>query len=590
MADDVDNALNPIAPEDYVRSGTTIASTAWVKQSLQDVPGMSVIVDGIKATKATVSTVANVLVNIIEIVKTILDVVLKLVGWAADVTAEALKAAIDAVRALVNDIFSDANCHVILIPPSNPIPAYVQAPSYILNESPDGSAFDMIEGRRNGNAGFYATVADSLNDQLDLFRPQYSSDAYVAGAVIVAGSSTYIELLPWIRTLVKLLSGPDGEGIGSMLVNTDLPYPKNVRASMMTTLGLTESRHYNAGDQSHPYAVRLDWDLDDRIQTVNAYGRIEIKEITIYRSDKPLPKNRSLEDFEIATFPFDDSVTMGNKPNTYKNAFYDGDIEMGKTYYYGVLYTIDVDDMDGTTTSETSFTNIAIPETGPVLTRGNPPDWTAWPSPLAIIPGVREFVTKINLFLDVLEDRITSSSDKIKKYIEALEREIERWKSWLEDIINTVNQLIQAFDFPDVYVGMHVFYGQGGNQFFLSDLGGSLMNQGDPNAPPFTLGTEAVCGLVFLAGSELAGQAKKAYEFFNTLFGSASMATPASYINEATASIDALVEDTERHICFEDNLLAKLCEDLCPTAEVPPSAVSESLEPSTESAECGKVT
>jgi hypothetical protein len=43
------------------------------------------------------------------------------------------------------------------------------------------------------------------------------------------------------------------------------------------------------------------------------------------------------------------------------------------------------------------------------------------------------------------------------------------------------------------------FFGQGGNQFFLSDLANSLA-PGFPNAPPYTRGDEYVTGVVWLTG------------------------------------------------------------------------------------------
>jgi hypothetical protein len=150
--------------------------------------------------------------------------------------------------------------------------------------------------------------------------------------------------------------------------------------------------------------------------------------------------------------------------------------------------------------------------------------------------------------------------------------------------------LLQALkDWPDdVFAGVHTFAGKGGNTFMLNSIGQALFDTSDAERPPFDTGTEAVYGIIMVAGSETPGKIESLKTFFENLFNTTFSATGEfavagktveSAIQAAIASIDRVTAETEEEIQLYDNMMPKKPEDVV-TPATPEPAFDAQMQPS----------
>jgi hypothetical protein len=366
-----------------------------------------------------------------------------------------------------------------------------------------------------------------------------------------------------------------------------IPAPKNLRARIVPTplTGDAVVDQYYIGDgdfSAVPYSVRIEWEPDDKDWLLALYGnaRFEIREFVVYR----------WEDGQYTT----DQILAGAAPGAellrseYNRVglVIDRTIETNKVYWYAVGYLIDVLDEDGNVTTSYSVpldinsVRLNIPSTIKIGPRhGVPPDWYAAPL-LSLIPGLQNAVAWLLSWLDQIEESLETGKDEIEKFLEFLQRELNRYTRMANEITATLSELIDAFSLPDVYAGMWIMEpGKGGNQYFLSQLSHALF--ADEDKPPFEKGTEAVTGVVFLTGSNTAGKIKKFTDSMELLFGN-FLVSRQNALKTAADSLNALEEELDRQICLTKGLIQTECEE----TETTPKIVGKDLNPSNEAAEC----
>lgn len=574
-----------------VQTGSPSLWHAWNPKRMD---GISTIIDTLETVKAAARELTGGMSTILSIVKTILDAMTQFLLVAVDAEAEIIKAAIATVRSLLEELFAENAVGMLVVPPATLWVPFQEADEYVTSDDPGlGAPYTFRiatdQAKPGGNFGFYAQVDASLKDVNDPFRPQYSQEAYVAGAVLLAGADTFVEILPLIRKLYQLLSNPGGKSNSSEnLSPMYLPCPKNLEYEVVLAQEVSAAETIaKRASTDHRMAVRLLWDPNDPTYTVgdgeNQFTAV-IDRVKVYRHTEPL--SRSMPDNELEKYLYADEEF-----DLFAHRFYDEDVTPGETYYYAVGYTISPEDPpEGYTGTgqdvpyELMTARVHVPEEPPWTRKGVPPDWTSLPSLFHMIPGVKSTVNEITLFLDALEKRLDSKNDKITAYIRSIEREIQRYSDWANRVIDTINQIIDALTLPDVYIGSHTFYGKGGNTFFLNDLNRALNSSEDPNWPPFDKGYEITCGLVFMIGSETAGSIEKIWNLLQMFFGEeGKLADSAGDLyKSAMDSINAVIGETERQICFEDSLLETLCAD----EESTGGGFDSQLNPSYESTEC----
>jgi hypothetical protein len=563
----------------------------WIPLSLSD----SVLVETLEAVKNSLVPVVEAAKTIIDIIKTIVEAALNLILGAVDVGAAAVKAAIAAVRDLLENILDVGSFYTLLVPVGR---TDLETSGKIMTDAVLGgnpypeqlpiSGEDLLGS--GGNYGFMRTVIDSMNDSKDPNRPRFSQDAHIAAGVIVLGTTNLYDLLAVIDKFFGALKVP-----GSNTYYKPSSQPRGLRATVVPSSygtkfgGPDDDNIAGDPDGDHPYAVKLEWEHEDRVINVDDFGyTTAIGRVLIFRAEDPdvidLASTRNWAQWEVGSMPFDELT----------NEFFDNTIEVGKRYSYGVGFELAIENEDGFTvgaylrtiqTARVSTTNIQM-----AATHGVPPDWVKYNLLDMLFPQARVFVEQYLIkFLDSLEDSLEDITAAIREYIEFLQEEIDRYSSWVEDILSRIQDLIEALTWPNVYAGATFIYseptleGGGGNRFFISQLAKALYATDDTHRPPFDSGNEAVAGLVLMAGSESAGTIKRFRTFLETFLGSAE-ASVGSPMQQALDSIDYLTEQAERQLCMNPMFEAVLCTEEEPAGH----AFDPKFEPAAEAAECGK--
>lgn len=568
-----------------------MSATGWGKLDIAD----SAAIQTLQGINEGATSIVQTMSTLLNVVKTVLDIVKNFLVSIPDLETAALKAAIELIRELLKDLTDTSGCYFLAVPIQ--IVNVVPEETILYEPQPGGWSSipalmtPPVTGGSGGNYGFMKAVVDSLNDRDDVLRPQLDSDAHVAGLVVLAGSSTYLDMLPLIEKFVKLFSGNKNSGAGEGMMDFSFPRPKGLRASLVpaavTAASKVSNRLFGTSGE-HICGVRLQWDRDDRQKVIQAFNQpvtVTIKKVSVFRSEYPILPSATYTQLEqdedvglLAEFEYDG----------WNNEFYDDSIALDRTYYYAVGYQTESVEGEGTPIEYVSFfmpiTHVYVPPKFNTMPRkGVPPDWMLLPSPISLIPGIDDLVAKITLFLDTLEKRLEDSSSKYKKYIEALSAEIDRYIRLSRDLLGLIQELIDLLTFPpDVYIGAYAFAGKGGNNFFINELGKALNDTTDSNRPPFDQGSEVVTGFVLMAGSATAGKLTAFKNLLDFLFfssGSRMESAAAAAYAAAAASIDTGIEAVQREI----DLLANL--ELSPepiTPVITPKGIGPDLEPADE--------
>ena len=254
----------------------------WAELNLGASSGVVATLDSFKTQlQGAISAVET----IVSIAKTVGDLVLKFYFELENVEVEVLKAAIGALKSVIEDLSESAGAYGLFVPMHIVDPyAWTGDPETFYLGNRDTLGFPFLEtsdgvsyinkpaGGSAGNFGFYATVAESLADQQDILRPQFDEDAYVASVVLLFGTDTYMELVLLAKKLIRLFKLP-----GVNLDNATMPTPRDLRARVVPTPltgdAIVDQQYVGKGDFStKPYSVRLEWTPDDTDWLLAAYG------------------------------------------------------------------------------------------------------------------------------------------------------------------------------------------------------------------------------------------------------------------------------------------------------------------------------
>lgn len=555
------------------------------------------------AVKGTVPPVIEGTIALLETARALIETVSTFVLGIADVETEVLRALIDTARGVLEDLTATAGLYALPIPL---VPVDRLVNEGIIFENLPGDSGTLEEYATNlalagsgGNKGFLRAVSESLSDVNDTMRPRFNQDAYVAGAAVIYGSDNYAEIALLLEKLKLLFSNEDEEtGMSEGLDDNWLPRPQGLEAEVVPTdktssFELQVENRVESEDKTNSFSIRISWDLPEEDVVVAALGgrAFELQEVVVYRStENPIPIRATQEErssFEYKRFNHE----------TYIREFYDDAVEPGSRYFYAVgfvYYSVETEaQLFGGEPKDIVGIQVAIPKEVKLFPRtGVAPDWFAVKSPLALVPGVDRIVRQVNNVLDALEKRLDDKTDQLEEFIEGFQAQIDSYKAFLEELLRTIDRLVEALSLPTLYIGMHTFSGQGGNDLMLSSLGKALTNiDDDPAAPPFTKGNELVGGFVLMAGANTPGVLEKFKTTLEFLTGVAfesgknlSESVENAYA-EALDVINKTAGEVERNLRIEDDFSVTLLEEE-QVQEQTGSAVGADLQPADERAGC----
>lgn len=577
----------------------------WTKLELQS----SSMKASVQAVKDAAIPVVDAVVTIIKTIEAVAELILTFFVDLADPLVAAVLAALDAVKSIIEEIFQDAGLYALFVPPvSNPgyvdnaaaqeiykrysydiyntplsdlnaeknqqmdlavaqmsqdLVAKQAANKELLGVDTSNPAATLLLGAGNGgNAGFYRTVADSLNDRNDPNRPAFGNKSYMAGLVFFGGANTYGEFMNLWQRLSRLLRGPSG-GAGGFGASMDNPF--EAKAGGLRARVVSSFADEPSGSSDGLYAVKLSWDPLPGSWICQALNvTLKIYQIHIYKSNRPISATTPVDQLEKL-----DTIDY----NPLKSHYYDKKTKFSAntTVYYAVGFTFKdpkegfvIGDGNPGTLSKTvlQFGSKLSVDVG----HGVPPDWIAG-NALDMFPIIKEFIDVVLQWINDIQDGLRTAKKMLEDFVNFLKGYIEYYANWLLDIANTIKAMLYLFDLPNVYVGTYTFWGEGGNQFLLDTLADKLSGSDkidnidlqikkvegrkaetaqqilkrreeidalqaqraelDPNAPPFTKGSELVGGVILLAGAEHPSGVDKAIALFK-LFSATADAKSAA--------------------------------------------------------------
>jgi len=536
----------------------------------------------IKPLAEGVQRLTDTLTLVLTIVQTATDIVAKLIVDILSAEALLIQTALQAIEdVLTQYIEGAAKIHLLTVPPRVALPPDAQE---LLSLSPyndglttnlrpndvsDMSFQDKLNAVFNvegGNASYGRTVMESIADERDLNRPQYSdTDAYYA-VVILAGGTSILELFDYVIRLMAVFDGAlkSRKMLPAVVART----PQDLRARTIAAPGTPR------------VGVHLNWTNPPTDQVLTGFGentRVSIQEIAILRSTDPRtiaakgwdgfmlgyqPTPLGGEDRErsnVKTFTTGKGQTTLLKLKLFDGAqdsYVDNDATLakGQDYYYALAYRygLAVADRSGKYTTFVSQRYQQISNTVkvrvdadkiPFSYGGTPPDWDATPSALDLFPDLKYFLALLRDYVETLKSQVVGASNALQSYLAFLKSEVDRYIAYATMINERVKSLIELMRLPQSGIYVTLISGsRGGTQAFASALTQRLSDESDITAPPyFRHGVTA--GVVLFAGAPNPANLASVQALISLLLGLSSGPTA---FEQAVDSIDQVLTVVEQ--------------------------------------------
>ena len=462
---------------------------------------------------------------------------------SVDPLEEAIRALVDQITTLLDQLTQDTACHAIMIPIQKNYPGVIGVPSLdtfsytptfdnLLNNGSWGSqviagippaTIDFINtapDASGGNAGYWRTLYASVQDPGDVNRPRFNSTFAVSGIAIVYGSGK----LDTLNRISAALYALFRFGIFSDMLSRTAPVAQNIRVLAVPVLEAT------GADNQNRIGVQIDWDPVPPIKVNSLYdnsANIIIDEIIIVRSTDasirstfnwhsvfPEEPSDTLTDLPVAG---DTRVIARLRNDGFIRRYIDSspDLHEDVTYYYAVaLRSYSKESRTRTNPNPQKVRQPMAPFSAvrrvfytrrANLTRqSTPPDWFAVPSLVRLFPVVEDIIGTAKLWVAGLLTRSTSNNG-ITQVLQQLIDQIERYLAQLQAVVDKMKQISQLLNvLRDSNLGAVTVTSfsvpTGGMDAWMAELARRLSDPSDPSRPPFD-NDELVSGVVIVAGA-----------------------------------------------------------------------------------------
>lgn len=405
------------------------------------------------------------------------------------------------------------------------------------------TSYTSLLAQSGGNGAFFRTFATSLNDVLDVNRPQYNSpgDA-VAMSVLMVGAPSFTALID-VATAFNRLFRPQAN---MNLLSRVIPVPQNLRASV---IGLPKATKMG---------VQLAWDAPKPIYDSPYFPAVTttVKKYAVIRSTDPkvAASAKSVLDF-FSTDQLTVGLTSDDKAKasqviaigTGSNASYvdSSELDPSKTYFYCVAWQVQVTENGKTQllkydqTSNVVKTFVRVPQPG----AAQPPNWTAYGSMIDLVPDLSVMVETMLAQIQALASRQTGgASGSITAALDLLQKNIDQFIQRLDDLNAQAKRLNAIVSAPLPGLFSTSIVGVGGNAFLVGELANRLGDTSDPNRPPYD-DTEYVMGLCLVAGGPRLPDIQPIIAFIESLFGPSN---PPNTLNTLLNTIGQVVTTQEK--------------------------------------------
>jgi hypothetical protein len=471
-------------------------------------------------------------------------------------TPSVLQAAVQAVVDIVEGFLQTGKIHVLFIPIGKVYPRKINselpaslrdvaeyfgvdekilaAPTYAVQ------AYGNALTGNGGNAGFLKTFVESLMDERDPNRPQYTqpNDA-VAMQVILTGAHSFSGAMKAASALNRIFTIK----ADSDLAARRLPTPQNLRAKVIGVP--TDTR----------MGVRLDW-TSPPVKFSSKYfpgSFTRVKRVAIIRSTDPRIRSKTSV---MDHFPTQDltaglestdgahkviGVTSGATTTWIDNEA----LDVSKTYYYGLAWELEVAETGALTTlpfdklSSVVKVNMKTPSPTQVSVL---PDWRSLPAPLDLIPNLSQ---QSKVFLERLKaqaNRANGTQALLAGALDNLSKNLTRQVKQVDDMAQQLALLNEMFSVPIPALYTTSITGIGGNAKLVSELAARLFNPDDPDRPMFNAG-EYTMGICVVAGGPRIPDLSAVTDLLSSLFSSPDPTDPFFDVLEDIEATVGAIED-----------------------------------------------
>lgn len=395
-----------------------------------------------------------------------------------------------------------------------------------------------------GNAGFLKTFVESLIDELDPNRPQYTNEKdAVAMQVILVGANSFgaaADAAAGLNRIFKPKSNKD-------LASNQLPIPQDLKAKVIGVPSDTR------------IGVRLDWETPPAKFSSRFFPGTytRVKRVAVIRSTDPRVRSKAsvLDLFTTQTLTEGLESTDSNKfhkvigiASGATTTWIDNEeLDAAKVYYYTLAWELESAE-DGTLTTHKFDKISSVVKTQVRKTTdtdaGNPPNWQSEEAPLDAIPGLAQQSKVLLERLKAQTTRANGPKALLSSALATLATNLERQAKQIEDITSQMNTLKAAISIPLPQLYTTSITGVGGNAMLVAELAARLFDPDDNSRPPFDNG-QYVLGVCIVAGGPRAPDLSVVTALMNDLFDAP---TPDNPLADAITSLESAVAAEETRV------------------------------------------
>lgn len=466
----------------------------------------------------------------------LLELIAALQGMQADPLALSLEAFLRVFEGLLEDMSGIAAGHLLSVPVLKTLSDSGRAPLIPVDTLDKlGIVGTILQPHEDlfgggGNYGLYRVIVESMFDPDDYARPQFSDDAYVAGAIFVYGSDNALEAMLMALRLNAIL----GASIPWPSHNHAIPVPQDVRVRVIGTADFAREkltpvlnfvgRPIGAtvgAPTAPPFGAHVRWQRPSRISTHHGWGfKYEPTHWHVFiKEGSPIEEGEDVKQYEVDKRQF-----KWNALDDGRHALLSG-LDPAGTYYVSVGYTVvgtyhvaglgvGTPGRDETTTFEPYALSMLSDQlrvrwdessggSGTRFSGGTPPDWIAINHPLNAFPQFQQFLKEYLAKIGHLREVFSGHRSELLDMARMLGQKINQADAFIAKLEEDIKKLELTFRTLSAGLWWSPFSGQGGVPFIVKTMGDLLLKA--PDRPPFDHGNEAVGALVFVAGSETVG-------------------------------------------------------------------------------------
>lgn len=519
---------------------------------------------------------------------------------SVDPLEEAIRALVDQVNTLLDQLTQDTACHAIIVPiQKNYSGSLLDIGNVLTNVSYSPNFDDLVEegsyaervvpsiapetidfintspSAQGGNRGFWSALWGSTKDRGDPNRPRFTQDFAVSGVVLIFGSGK----LSTINQISAALYALFRFGIFSDNTGNTQPVAQNFRAMAVPVLERSGAANQNR------IGVQLDWDPIPPVRINSLYdpsASIVVDEILIVRSTDA--GAREVFNWH-SIFPNEPSDTLTDLPKSgtmkviarmrndgFIRRYVDSspDLKEDTVYYYGIA--LRSYSQDKKSAANPSPPKIRQPVSGfsamrrvyytrrVNTTRGStPPDWFATPSLVQLFPIVEDILGTARLWVANLLSRSVTNNG-ITNILQQLIDQTTRLLAQLQAVVDKMKQLSELLnvlrDANLAAISSTSFHVKsGGMDGWLAELARRLSDPNDPSRPPFDA-NELVSGVVIVAGAPNFSQLSAFNALRDIFFGGDKDDGPVQLITEVLGETPPLPSAAIRDAADDNNTLS----------------------------------